>query len=151
MQGELNHFNEAVQKALRHVNRHFPEVTQVFFGADGSWLFCDEDFNAPNDKDNILDTWLLEDAADAAEEHKGFPCAYRLLTLRDYYRWWDQLGDIPVSEGKGDVEAGAIEQPFLHFPAGTRSEEIWRWFEAQHPDFSVSAFKQGELFGKRPR
>lgn len=29
------HFNETVQQALRQVNALFPEVTQVFFGADG--------------------------------------------------------------------------------------------------------------------
>ncbi|MYM92479.1 hypothetical protein GTP90_01235 [Rugamonas sp. FT81W] len=66
-----------------------------------------------------------------------------MLTLADYYQWWDRLGDIPVSEGTNEVKADAIEEPFLHFPAGTHREEIWHWFEAQHPDFVVGEVMQG--------
>ena len=25
-----------------------------------------------------------------------------------------------------------IEEPYLHFPAGTHREEIWHWFDEQH-------------------
>lgn len=138
-------FNEKVQAALRHVHSVFPEVTQVFYGADGRWLFCNDDFDAPNfDKaPGKVDIGLLEDAADAADNHKGFPCAYRLLTLADYYYWWDRLGDVPTADGHFEYEDGAIEQPFLDFPAGTHREEIWRWFEAQHPEFVVGEVMQG--------
>lgn len=138
-------FNEKVQAALRHVHSVFPEVTQVFYGADGRWLFCNEDFDAPNFKEAPVnvDIGLLEDAADAADSQNGFPCAYRLLTLSDYYYWWDMLGEVPIADGHFEYEDGAIEQPFLDFPAGTPRAEIWRWFEAQHPEFVVGEVMQG--------
>ena len=76
-------FNEKVQAALCHVHGLFPEVTQVFYGADGRWMFCDEDFEAPNfdQASGKVDIGLLEAAANAAYDDKGFPCAYRLTQL----------------------------------------------------------------------
>lgn len=43
---------------------------------------------------------------------------------------WAQLGAVPVDE------EGEIDEPFLHFPRGTQSEDIWHWFE-QHFGLSV--------------
>jgi hypothetical protein len=82
---QIMQFNEKVQMALRHVSGIFPKVTQVFFGADGRWMYCDDDFEAPNfdEAPGKVNIELLEDAADAANDDKGFPCAYRLLTLAD--------------------------------------------------------------------
>lgn len=138
-------FNKKVQEALRHINSLFPSVTQVFYGADGRWFFCNEDFTAANfnDAPGKANIGLLEDAADAADEDMGFPCAYRLLTLADYYAYWDLLSNIPTADGHFEYEDGAIEKPFLIFPAGTNREEIWHWFEAQHPDFVVGEVMQG--------
>lgn len=138
-------FNTKVQEALKHVNNLFPQVTQVFYGADGRWMFCDEDFNAPNFKNapDKLDISILEDAADSAGEQQGFPCAYVLFTLADYYALWDSLSDIPTVDNHPEFEDNSIELPFLHFPAGTPREEIWRWFEAQHPEFKVGDVQQG--------
>ncbi|WP_051516941.1 hypothetical protein [Herbaspirillum sp. RV1423] len=138
-------FNEKVQAALRHVHGVFPTVTQVFYGNNGRWLFCNEDLDCPSfdEAPGMVDVGLLEDAADAAEKDKGLPCAYRLLTLADYYLWWEKLGNIPVSEGTVDVDADTIEESFLQFPVGTHREEIWHWFEAQHPDFVVGEVMQG--------
>tara|TARA_R110001583_G_C5667627_1_gene410386 strand:- start:1396 stop:1638 length:243 start_codon:yes stop_codon:yes gene_type:complete len=59
------------------------------------------------------------------------------------YWWWDKLGNIPVSEGNDEVEADTIEEAFLQFPVGTHREEIWHWFEAQHPEFVVGEVMQG--------
>lgn len=138
-------FNQTVQAALRHIHELFPEVTQVFYGANGRWLFCDEDFEAPDfgEAPGKVDIGLLEDAADAADNDEGFPCAYRLIQLADYYYWWDKFRDTPVSEGNDQVEADTIEESFLHFPVGTPREEIWRWFENQHPDFVIGEVMQG--------
>lgn len=63
-----------VLAALRHVNGLFPEVTQVFYGTDGRWLFCGESFDAPA-FDERVDCSLLEDAADAVEY---LPAAFAL-------------------------------------------------------------------------
>ncbi len=68
---------QQVQAALQHVNSLFPKVTQVFYGADGHWLFCDDAFNAP-DFNGKVDVGLLEDAASSVTE---LPVAFRLKTL----------------------------------------------------------------------
>lgn len=133
---------EKVQQALRHVNGLFPEVTQVFFGADGRWFYCSEHFEAP-DIFGKVDTGLLEDAAAAAGRLQGFPCAFRLLSLADFYAFWDELANVPTADGHFEYSDGAIEEQFLHFPPGTPREEIWHWFEAQHPDFVVGFVQQG--------
>jgi hypothetical protein len=49
---------------------------------------------------------------------------------------WDALGDIPTVFEGDDVDR--LELSFLHFPAGTHREEVWHWFEAQNPKFSVA-------------
>ena len=139
----MNHnYNPVVQAALRHVNQIFPMVTQVFFSTDGRWLYCNGEFEAPS-FDGKVDVSLLEDAADAAEKVTDFPCGFTLITLESYYALWDELGNTPVSDGSNGIEVDAIEEAFLHFPVGTHREEIWHWFEAQHPDFVVGEVLQG--------
>lgn len=41
---------------------------------------------------------------------------------------WEQFSDIPM-----DPETETMEEPFLHFPAGTSREDIWHWFDVNHP------------------
>lgn len=41
---------------------------------------------------------------------------------------WNQFSDIPM-----DPETETMEEPFLHFPAGTSREDIWHWFDVNHP------------------
>ncbi len=65
-----------VLEALKHVNSLFPEVTQVFYGTDGRWLFCGEAFEAP-DFEGKADVSLLEDAAHSVED---LPAAFTLET-----------------------------------------------------------------------
>lgn len=76
---------DKVAQALRHVASMYPEVTQVFYGVDGRWLYCGEAFEAPafDDANLIVDTSLLEEAADAACDDKGWPCAYALSEEED--------------------------------------------------------------------
>jgi len=50
---------------------------------------------------------------------------------------WAQLGDIPTVYSGDDVDQ--IEEPFLHFKAGTHREVIWRWFESMNKQFVVGA------------
>lgn len=63
-----------VQEALKHVKSLFPEVTQVFYGTDGRWLYCGEAFEAP-EFDGKVDVSLLEEAADSVET---LPAAFAL-------------------------------------------------------------------------
>lgn len=54
-----------------------------------------------------------------------------LITLHDndaaIEGLWEQFADIPM-----DPVTEEIEEPYLHFPAGTHREEIWHWFDEQH-------------------
>lgn len=59
------------------------------------------------------------------------------FSLSDLYAKWDALGDVPI----GDDEC--IEEVFLDFEVGTHREEIWHWFERQHPLFIVGDVMQG--------
>lgn len=40
---------------------------------------------------------------------------------------WDQFADIPM-----DPATEKMEAEFLHFPAGTDREEIWKWFDERY-------------------
>lgn len=62
-------------------------------------------------------------------------------TLAALYALWAKFGDIPT--GDTGEEADCLEEPFQHFPVGTHREEVWRWFEAQNPDFIVGDVMQG--------
>lgn len=52
-------------------------------------------------------------------------------TLRDrdeeLEELWAQLEDCPM-----DPETEKIEEPFMHFQAGTDREDIWHWFDERH-------------------
>lgn len=40
---------------------------------------------------------------------------------------WDQFADIPM-----DLDTEEMCEPFLHFPAGTHREIIWKWFDERY-------------------
>lgn len=46
---------------------------------------------------------------------------------RELEELWDEFADVPMNP-----ETEEMEEPFLHFPAGTNREEIWRWFDERH-------------------
>jgi len=58
-------------------------------------------------------------------------------TLAELRALWGVLGDVPVADDD------TIEIPYLHFQAGTPKEDIWHWFEDQHPRFIVGEVQQG--------
>jgi len=41
--------------------------------------------------------------------------------------FWSHFADIAY-----DPDTEKIEEDFLHFPAGTDREDIWRWFDERH-------------------
>lgn len=51
------------------------------------------------------------------------------LTQRDEYleNLWASFADVPMNP-----ETECMEEPFLHFPAGTHRESIWKWFDDRH-------------------
>lgn len=63
-----------IEEALRHVQQHHPEVTQVFYGWHTKWLYCDDEFKPANFGPEI-DIGLLEDAQN---EVTDFPFAFTL-------------------------------------------------------------------------
>lgn len=62
-------------------------------------------------------------------------------TLAALHALWAKFGDTPTGDS-GD-KADCLEEPFQHFPIGTHREDVWHWFEAQHPDFIVGDVMQG--------
>ncbi|WP_321966977.1 hypothetical protein [Burkholderia cepacia] len=63
----------------------------------------------------------------------ALPC----LALAELYRLWDDLSDVSVDD-RGVMQAG-----YRHFPAGILRDEIWHWFESQHPRFVVGDVMNG--------
>lgn len=61
--------------------------------------------------------------------------------LAQLYTLWDRLGDVPITLDIDNVEV--LDAPFLHFAIGAPREDVWHWFEAQHPDFIVGDVMQG--------
>lgn len=127
-----------VQHALRHVVESHPEVTKVVFGHDGSWDYQTPEGNSPP-LGSEIDHRILAAAGLAAHKEKGWPCTYDLMTLQRLYQLWDQLADVPVNDDGMETLGEAFEQ----FPKGTMKEAVWRWFEAQHPDFVVGEVMAG--------
>ncbi|MBA9846765.1 hypothetical protein ACUXIL_003405 [Ralstonia pickettii] len=61
-----------------------------------------------------------------------------LRTLSELYRLWDALRDVPVTEDGRNLDGA-----FLHFSKGVETESVWRWFEAQNPNFIVGDVQRG--------
>lgn len=59
-------------------------------------------------------------------------------SMQELYALWDKFGDVLVTDD------GLLDEPFEQFSRGTDREEIWHWFEAQHPDFIVGEVLQGK-------
>lgn len=59
-------------------------------------------------------------------------------TLAELYALWEKLGNVPT-----DSDGENLDEPFLHFTAGTPREDVWHWFEAQNPGFVVGDVMQG--------
>jgi hypothetical protein len=66
---------KTVVTAFEHVRKYHPEVTHVFYNADGIWFFCDAEFEGPKFVPQI-DTRILDDAADEVYNVTGFPAAF---------------------------------------------------------------------------
>ena len=54
---------------------------------------------------------------------------------------WAEVGDVPMNP-----ETEKMEEPFLHFPAGTDREDIWSWFDERHSKGVVYL-----LYGTEPK
>ena len=56
-------------------------------------------------------------------------------------RLWDEFADVPMNP-----ETEEMEEPFLHFSAGTNREAIWHWFDERHSKGVVYL-----LYGTEPK
>ena len=63
---------QKVKEAFDHVRKRFPQVTHVFYSAQGRWCY----FEAPSFLNEDINVSLLEDAACAAYVDQGWPAAY---------------------------------------------------------------------------
>jgi hypothetical protein len=60
---------------------------------------------------------------------------------RELEELWEEFADVPMNP-----ETEEMEEPFLHFPAGTNREEIWHWFDERHSKGVVYL-----LYGTEPK
>lgn len=60
--------------------------------------------------------------------------------LARLYATWDSF-DVPTLETRSGQYL--IDEPFLHFPRKTPVDDVYRWFESQHPEFSVGEIMSG--------
>lgn len=82
-----------------------------------------------------FDVWLAEQLKQAVPQASK--------SLAQLYDLWDAFADVPVTDSTAEVGADTLEAQFLHFSAGTHREDVWRWFEAQNPQFLVGEVMQG--------
>lgn len=59
--------------------------------------------------------------------------AFKPVGNLDVRSLWQDFGDVPMNP-----ETECLDEPWLHFEAGTFREEIWKWFERE---FSISVEK----------
>lgn len=65
-----------VLQALRHVRAHIPDVDRVVFWGEGVWVFLTDCLTVPSFDGVLIDTSLLEEAADSVAD--GYPRAFQL-------------------------------------------------------------------------
>ena len=70
--------SDKILAALLHVRENHEEITHVFFTQSGSWLYTDDEFNAPTFGSEV-DLDVVDAAACAAFVDKGWPCAYSIV------------------------------------------------------------------------
>ncbi|KWN05415.1 hypothetical protein WT83_29110 [Burkholderia territorii] len=95
----------------------------------------------------LVHDFILKAQEEAAERLNGRLSQKHLLqptrnqpqrTLSNLYQLWDKLGDVPISD-----DGQHLDESFLHFGKGAEKETVWRWFEAQNPQFIVGEVVQG--------
>lgn len=63
------------------------------------------------------------------------------VSLRELDAMWESLRDCPARINRKGYTV--LDAPFRHFPRGANVEDVWHWFEAQHPQFSAGEAMQG--------
>ena len=126
-----NASDDAVVKAIEDVAKAACEVLdQQFPGHDAGGITSD--FQGALVE--VL-THMLRGRS-VLDTQRGHTTALPVLVVEDYTERvalartaWEQF-DTPITDD--DI----LEEPFLHFPAGTHRFEVWRWFE-EHFGVSV--------------
>lgn len=72
----MSYTPSTVEKALAHVRTMHPDVTHVVYTREGKWVFMTDDGDAPDFALDLVDTGLLEDAADQVSNGTGFPSVF---------------------------------------------------------------------------
>lgn len=52
------------------------------------------------------------------------------MTEQEVENLWDLLSNVPFDESENDLEIGEY---FYIWDAGTSRDEIWHWFDENHP------------------
>lgn len=121
----------AILNAFTAVQRLYPDLLTVSYDEEMRWLYQLKDGSAPNFEGKV-DVAVLEAGADALTQVPV--CFYAMeVTLPDTLNMlWQGFGKETVDPD------GYLERPFLFFDKGTNRLDVWKWFEAQHSEFSVA-------------
>lgn len=71
---KYNRLPKFVAAALREVRKHFPEVTQVMFGRDGTWMYCDDFYRSPDFANKVSHDVLNK----ALDDVRSLPAAFAI-------------------------------------------------------------------------
>lgn len=104
----------------------------------GSWHLSDS-LPAASDMDSIEAIEEVAQGEQAGHREAASGLASR-RSLDELKALWAQLSDVPIDADD------CLDADFLHFEDGTPREDVWAWFESQHPEFSVA-----EMQGSRQR
>lgn len=80
---------------------------------------------------DLIETLRLDDAICYADYSLLYDALAEIPTLKErdeiVETIWRDFEDVPM-----DPETECMEAAFLHFPVGTKREDIWHWFDERH-------------------
>lgn len=132
MRARTNQNNKDIENIAKQYKVNFWEVANALGVSEGTitrWMRTD----MPTEKKaKVIEAIqsIATKRADSCAAHRLYD-AEMLIPLSDrdteLERLWGEFADVPMNP-----ETEEMEEPFLHFPAGTNREEIWRWFDERH-------------------
>lgn len=132
MRARINQNNKDIENIAKQYKVNFWEVANALGVSEGTitrWMRTD----MPTEKKaKVIEAIqsIATKRADSCAAHRLYD-AEMLISLSDrdteLERLWGEFADVPMNP-----ETEEMEEPFLHFPAGTNREEIWRWFDERH-------------------
>lgn len=146
MRARTNQNNKDIENTAKQYKVNFWEVANALGVSEGTitrWMRTEM---PTKKKAKVIEAIqsIATKRADLCAAHRLYDAAMLIpLSDRDteLERLWDEFADVPM-----DPETEKMEEPFLHFPAGTDREDIWSWFDERHSKGVVYL-----LYGTEPK